>query len=83
MHLYGYEITASKIFAIISVSRILQFSAQMLPRSIAEMVSLYNSIIRIEEFLLAEETQHKNITTESESNKAENAVEIKEGNFYI
>lgn len=60
MHIVGVEVTAAKVFVTIAVSRIFQFSSEKLPRSISEIVNIYNSIKRIEEFLLTEEIDTNN-----------------------
>jgi hypothetical protein len=60
MHLSGTEVTASKVFVTMAVSYIFLFSSEKLPRSVSEIVNIYSSIKRIQEFLLAEEIEGKN-----------------------
>jgi hypothetical protein len=60
MHIVGIEVTAPKVFVTMAVSRIFQFSSEKLPSSITEIVNIYNSIRRIQEFLLTEEIDANN-----------------------
>ena len=49
----GQEITAAKIFVVMSITHIFEYTAHALPNSIAEIISIFNSLHRIETFLLA------------------------------
>jgi hypothetical protein len=48
------EITAAKVFVMMKIASIFEFTAYGLPRSISELISIINSLKRIEEFLMAE-----------------------------
>jgi hypothetical protein len=82
MHLLGWEITAPMIFVTISAARIFEFTAQMLPRSIAEIISILNSISRIQKFLLTEEIDNKDYAIKDITDDDPTSIAIVNGNFY-
>lgn len=49
----GQEITAAKIFVVMTITHVFEHTAHALPNSIAEIISIFNSMHRIEKFLLA------------------------------
>jgi ABC-type multidrug transport system fused ATPase/permease subunit len=59
------EITAAKVFVMMTIAHIFEFTAYGLPRSISELISIINSLKRIEEFLMAEEIDQTNYAVEA------------------
>jgi hypothetical protein len=58
------EITAAKVFVTMSIAHIFEFTAYVLQGSISELISMINSLKRIEEFLMAEEIDQTNYAVE-------------------
>jgi hypothetical protein len=53
-----------------------------LPRSIAEIISVLNSIKRIQKFLLAEEIDYENYDIKDINDDNSTSINIINGNFY-
>jgi hypothetical protein len=58
------EITAAKVFVTMSIAHIFESTAYAFPVSLSELISMINSLKRIEEFLMAEEIDQTNYAVE-------------------
>jgi hypothetical protein len=82
MHLLGWTVSAQTIFVTMATARIFEFTASMLPRSIAEIVGIINSIKRIQKFLLTEEIDNENYDIKDLNDDDPTSIAIVNGNFY-
>ena len=78
----GNELKPPIAFAIMMLYGYIQFYLQYLPNYISVSIQCFNSISRIQSFLLAEEIDTSCITYNQYENDRPNSIEVENGSFY-
>ena len=77
----GGEITAAKAFITIIIFNLLQYPIRLLPTAISELIQMWSSIKRMENFFEAKDLTQQCIEY-NEAKDEEDAIEIKRGSFF-
>ena len=81
--LTGGDLTPPRAFAVVSLFSYIQFYLQFLTASLSIVIESYNSVRRIEKFLLAEEINRSCIThSRYEISENRDAIIVENGNFF-